>query len=311
MAEQNLLRSVCITQKAMIYGKSSKKIKNRAARNDVNWSDVKKALNINIAIKSLMMSFLNWYKEQSKKHGAAKAVKLFMSVYGSRVKSELANKLLPQKVECPICGWRGHKFYDYIDGESFSFGVECPQCLSHGRHRALFSWLKNDFRLAEKTGLALVCAPEKPIAPLWASSDFLKVVKLDIEPSRGVDVMADLQKIPFADDSYDIIWCHHVLEQVPDDKKALKEMFRVLKPKIGTLIVSSAMSVEKKTNEFGRANINHFGNWRIYGQDFLRKLADCGFTVEKVKFNLTEQVFERFGIDAEEKVYICQKLFES
>jgi Methyltransferase domain len=254
------------------------------------------------------MNFLNYYKDQKAKYGAAKAVKIFVSVYGSRVKSELSNRLLSQKVECPICGWRGNKFYDYIDGESFSFGVECPQCLSHGRHRALFSWLKNDFRLAEKSGLALVCAPEKPIAPLWNSSDLLKVFKLDIEPSRGVDVLVDLQEIPFADNSYDIIWCHHVLEQVPDDAKALREMLRVLKPNSGTLIVSSAMSSDKNTNEFGRANINHFGNWRIYGQDFPQKLADCGFSVETVEYNLEKKDFEKFGIDAGEKVYICRKV---
>ncbi|MEP6904091.1 MAG: class I SAM-dependent methyltransferase [Actinomycetota bacterium] len=253
------------------------------------------------------MNFLNWYKEQSRRHGAAKAVKLFAKVYGSRLKSEFANKLLSPKVECPVCGWRGHKFYDYIDGESFSFGVECPQCLSHGRHRALYRWLKNDFRLAEKSGLALVCAPEKPIVPLWDSSDLLKVAKLDIEPSRGVDVLADLQEIPFADNAYDIIWCHHVLEQIPDDGKALREMFRVLKPKDGTLIVSSAMAVDETTNEFGRANINHFGNWRIYGQDFPNKLADCGFTVETVEYNLEKQDYKKFGIDAQEKVYLCRK----
>jgi SAM-dependent methyltransferase len=257
------------------------------------------------------MNFLNWYKEQSKKHGAAKAAKLFAVVYGARIKSELINKLLSKKVECPICGWRGHKFYDYIDGESFSYGVECPRCLSHGRHRALFAWLRNDFRLAEKTGRALVCAPEKPIAPLWNSSERLKVFKLDIEPTRGVDLLADLQQIPFADDAYDIIWCHHVLEQVPDDQKALGEMFRVLKPGVGTLIVSSAMAAQEKTDEFGRSNVNHFGNWRIYGQDFPNKLADSGFSIEQVEFDLTDADYKKFGIDREEKIYLCRKVVKA
>jgi SAM-dependent methyltransferase len=253
------------------------------------------------------MSFVNWYKEQSKKHGAAKALKLFAVVYGARVKTELLNRLLPAKVECPICSWRGSRFYDYIDGESYSRGVECPQCLSHGRHRALFAWLKDDFRLAEKSGTALVCAPEKPIAPLWNSSEKLKVVKTDIEPSRGVDALADLQRIPFADNAFDIIWCHHVLEQVPDDRAALNEIFRVLNSAGGTLVISSAMSAKPQTDEFGGSNINHFGNWRIYGQDFPQKLVENGFTVEEVEFDLTEQDYERFGIDAAEKIYICRK----
>lgn len=253
------------------------------------------------------MNFVNWYREQAKKYGAAKALKLFAVVYGARVKSELANRILPAKVLCPVCGWRGHKFYDYIDGDCRARGVECPQCLSHGRHRSLFSWLKNDFRLAEKSGAALVCAPEKPIAPLWQSSARLRVVKLDIEAARGVDVLADLQEIPFADNAYDIIWCHHVLEQIPDDARAMREMRRVLKPETGTLIVSSAMSPEAKTDEFGYSDINRFGNWRVYGQDFPQKLADCGFSVEKVEFKLTKEECEKFGVDAEEKIYLCRK----
>lgn len=253
------------------------------------------------------MNFINWYKEQSQKYGAAKAVKLFTVIYGGRVKNELTNRILPSKVECPICGWRGNRFYDYIDGGSYSYGVECPQCLSHGRHRSLFSWLKNDFRLSEKSGTALVCAPEKPIAPLWNSSEKLKVIKTDIEPTRGVDALADLQKIPFSDDAFDIIWCHHVLEQVPDDRAALGEMFRVLKPSGGTLVVSSAMSSKAETDEFGRSNVDHFGNWRIYGQDFPQKLVNAGFAIEEVKFRLSKEEYERFGIDATEKIFLCRK----
>lgn len=253
------------------------------------------------------MNALNWYKEQKAKFGAVKAAKNFASVYGSRLKSELVNKLLPQKIECPICGWRGHKFYDYIDGESYSYGVECPKCLSHGRHRALYRWLKNDFQLSEKRGTALVCAPEKPILPLWNSTGTLKVTKLDIEPTRGVDVLADLQEIPFADDFYDIIWCHHVLELVPDDKKALKEFFRVLRPATGILIISSGMSADEKTREFGFSDTNHYGRWRVYGQDYPQRLADCGFTVSKVEFGLNEKDCENFGIDAGEQFYLCRK----
>lgn len=253
------------------------------------------------------MNLINWYKEQSQKHGAAKAVKLFAVVYGARAKAEMINRLLPEKVECPICGWRGNRFYDYIDGESYSHGVECPQCLSHGRHRALFSWLKNDFRLAEKTGTALVCAPEKPIAPLWNSSEMLRVIKTDIEPTRGVDALVDLQKIPFSDNSFDIIWCHHVLEQVPDDRVAMNEMLRVLNVSNGVLVVSSAMSSKSQTDEFGRSNANHFGNWRIYGQDFPQKLTDAGFAVEEVKFNLEKEEYKKFGIDESEKIYLCRK----
>jgi SAM-dependent methyltransferase len=253
------------------------------------------------------MNILNWYKEQTKKYGAVKASRLFVSVYGSRLRSVLSDRLLTHRVNCPICGWSGRKFYDYIEGESVSRGVECPRCLSHGRHRSLYRWLENDFRLAEKSGRALVCAPEKPIDPLWKKATAVKCVRLDIEPSRGVDLLADLQEIPFAGDAFDIIWCHHVLEQVPDDKKALGEFLRVLRPETGTLIISSAMSGDEKTNEFGSSNVNHFGNWRIYGQDFPRKLSDAGFDVSEVEFDLGESEFDKYGIFRYEKIFLCRK----
>ena len=40
----------------------------------------------------------------------------------------------------------------------------------------------------------------------------------------------DLTKLSFKDNVFDAILCYHVLEHIEDDKKAISELFRVLKP---------------------------------------------------------------------------------
>ena len=258
-----------------------------------------------ISIKN--MQILNWYKSRLEKYGFVDATILLGRVSSSRLKTILLNKFLPSKVVCPICGWTGRKFFDYIEGKSYSYSIECPQCNSHGRHRALYLWLKNDFQISDKSGLALVCAPEQALMPLWYSASSLRICKLDIEPSRGVDILADLQELPFENDSHDIIWCHHVLEQVKDDQKALKEIYRILKPETGYFVVSSSMSNNKQTQEYGSAKLHLFGNWRFYGQDYPERLSNSGFTVEEIKYNLSPQDYEKYGINRNEKVYLCRK----
>jgi len=114
----------------------------------------------------------------------------------------------------------------------------CPCCDSHSRHRALFVWLRDEYRISEKAGIALVFAPEKALAPLWKAATNLRAYKVDVEPRRGVDVLGDLRQLPFASGVADLVWCHHVLEQVEDDRVAMKELKRVLLSGSGELIIS-------------------------------------------------------------------------
>src|SRR6185295_18047058 len=95
---------------------------------------------------------------------------------------------------------------------------------------------------ANKSGTALIFAPERALASLWANSPGLQIIGTDIEAARDVDVLADVMRLPFADDVADVIWCHHVLEQVPDDHQAMTELRRVLKKDTGVLALSAGMS---------------------------------------------------------------------
>jgi len=129
---------------------------------------------------------------------------------------------------------------------------------------------------------------------------------VDIEPSRGVDVLADVMNLPFTGESITLIWCHHVLEQVADDRAALAELWRVLNPTRGELVISVGSTGIEATKEFGYSNKMLSGNWRLYGSDFSRRLEEAGFVVKALTPELGSEECERYGVYPE-TFYHCTR----
>jgi SAM-dependent methyltransferase len=150
----------------------------------------------------------------------------------------------------------------------------------------------------------LVFAPEKALAPLWKASPHLRTYKVDVEPRRGVDVLGDLMQLPFASGVADLVWCHHVLEQVGDDRIAMEELHRVLRDGSGELIVS--VGAHETTIEFGFANLALSGNRRVYGTDFAERLTAAGFNVTQVEYGLTETELVEYAVHAD-RFYRCTR----
>lgn len=247
-----------------------------------------------------------WTREQFREHGAKRAALLIARVAWSHAKVRLANKLLPATHRCPCCGWTGRRFHDFIQIGYTAHNSACPQCDSQARHRALYGWLQEVYRLKEKRGVALVFAPEQALAPLWEEANQLKIIRLDIASSRGVDVLANLESLPIASDSVDLIWCHHVLEHVEHDRQAIAELKRVLRTHIGELVVSVPMELGTATHEYGFADPHRTGHWRMYGDEFVDRLAESGLTVEECSYQLSLEDCRRFAVTPEQ-FYICRK----
>ncbi len=247
---------------------------------------------------------LSWYQSQRQEFGIVPATRLFWRVLWRRVYVLACNRLLPKRLKCPCCGWEGRRFFDYIEMGYTLPNAACPRCDSHSRHRALFLWLRDEYRISERRGLALVFAPEKALAPLWKASPNLRTYKVDAEPSRGVDVLGDLMQLPFASSVADLVWCHHVLEQVGDDRIAMEELHRVLRDGSGELIVS--VGAHETTIEFGFANRALSGNRRVYGTDFAARLTTAGFNVVQVEYGLTETERAQYAIHAD-RFYRCTR----
>lgn len=249
---------------------------------------------------------LSWSRTQIREHGAAAGGRLVARVAWSLARARLANRLLPPTRQCPCCGWAGRTFLDYIEVGYAVRGAACPRCDSHPRHRALYLWLRDTYRLAERAGRALVFAPERALAPLWERAPRLKVARLDIAAARGVDLRAELERLPIGSDSVDLIWCHHVLEHIEHDREAIGELCRVLRPGTGELIVSVPMEPGTRTREYGFADPRESGHWRIYGDDFAGRLAEAGLTVKALAHDLSPQDCRRYGI-VPEPFYLCAK----
>jgi SAM-dependent methyltransferase len=201
-------------------------------------------------------------------------------------------KLLPlflpsyRKVQCNICGWRAKAFWDYDCGYGrVYFNAECPVCRSHPRHRSLVLFLQK--RLPKDTRVRVLhFAPERcsmDFLQSYANVDYLSV---DFESSRAMR-KEDIEALSFAEKSFDVIICLHVLEHVIDDRKAMRELFRVLSDK-GFAIIDvpidgnraetyedfTITSPEARTKAFWQHN-----HVRLYGRDFPNKLENAGFKV--------------------------------
>ena len=245
---------------------------------------------------------LSWYRSQIKEHGFATATTLFVRVAWSRSFVLVSNRLLAPRVECPCCGWKGRRFFDYIEAGYKVPNAACPGCDSHSRQRALSLWLRNEFHLEQQKGIALVFAPERALTPLWNSARNLVVIKTDIEEARGVDLLADVMHLPLANESVSLIWCHHVLEQVEDDRAGMKEMYRILKRE-GVMVISAGLSSQNETQEFGFRNAKLSGNRRSYGRDFGKRLEDAGFVVRRMSYDLSPKELEVYAVYLEDFFY--------
>lgn len=131
------------------------------------------------------------------------------------------------------------------------------------------------------------------------------------------DVKADICKLPFASNSYDIIFCNHVLEHIPDDTKAMSELYRVLKPGGMAILqipqdLSRATTFEDDsiTDPIARAKIfGQYDHVRVYGRDYFDQLRAVGFTVDEVDYTqtLSQEEVDRYRLAPGEILPVCYK----
>lgn len=202
----------------------------------------------------------------------------------SRVKRRLMREisrltLSGREVECNICGWQGRKFWQYPPRKV------CPKCGAVERHRFLVYIFENQIDKSTFSGKHLL-----EFAPSRSTSAYLKtlfrtITTADIVPGRG-DLVADICDINQIDDGdIDVVMAFHVLEHVKDDRKALKELHRVLRPG-GSAILCVPICTEK-TEELTEASpleIKKLAGYPIHvracGTDYVARIRDVGFDVK-------------------------------
>ncbi len=222
---------------------------------------------------------------------------------------------------------KGKNYTDPIDGKSFRsflpYGYEnprenvlSPSTLSLERHRLLWLYLKNETDFFTKPLKLLHFAPEQAFYKRFKKLENIEYTTTDLN-SPLADVKADICNLPFADNNFDVILCNHVLEHIPNDTKAMQELYRVMKPG-GWGIVQIPQDLKREntfeddtiTDKKERAKIfGQYDHVRIYGRDYFDKLRSVGFTVEEVDYThvLPKEEVEKYRLAKGEIIPLVSK----
>lgn len=223
---------------------------------------------------------------------------------------------------------RGNKYTDPIDGKSYRkflpYGYEnvrenvlAPGTLSLERHRLFWLYLKNETSFFSEKHNVLHFAPEQAFLKRFRKLKNIDYTTTDLN-SPIADVKADICNLPFEDNQFSFIICNHVLEHIPDDTKAMQELYRVLAPN-GTAIVQVPYDKNREitfeddsiTDSKERAKIfGQYDHVRVYGMDYFEKLGSVGFKVEAVDYTatLSEEEIEKYRLPKGELIPVCKKL---
>lgn len=239
--------------------------------------------------------------------------------------SLIMNKVAPvllygNNVEDPINGRTYRMFLPYGYGGSVKRkNALSPQTLSLERHRLLWLYLKNKTNFFTAKAKMLHVAPEQCYYNIFRSMKNLDYTTADLN-SPLAEIKMDLHRIPFSDNTFDIVFCNHVLEHVKDDRQCTREIFRVLKPG-GWAILQSPVDISRAdtledssiTSEADREK--HYwqkDHLRLFGRDYADRLRSAGFNVKAVDYLLEfrPEEIERYRISSSKKddtIYHCIK----
>lgn len=216
-------------------------------------------------------------------------------------------------VECPICGNHYKKFLPY--GRKARENALCPSCLALERHRLMWLFLKEKTDFFTGKLKVLHVAPEHCFIDRFEALPNLDYITADIE-SPLAKVKMDVHSIPFADNTFDVVFCNHVLEHVDDDLVACSEFNRVLKPGGWGILQSPVYNLEKTIEDKSITDPSErerlFGqrdHVRKFGKDYAERLQKSGLQLEENTFvkELSPEKIARFALAPDEVIFVCTK----
>ncbi|HDV8364878.1 TPA: glycosyltransferase [Bacillus cereus] len=252
-------------------------------------------------------------------------------IYNEKIKKGL-NKLVAHMFEkescyCQYCNQQFEKFSPWpahYDFPKYKFemwnkdtGI-CPVCNSMDRERLYRAYIETETDLLNRNYTMLHIAPEAKLRDWFNEYKNITYVCGDLEPKDPLMKEIDVTRITYDSNTFDVILCSHVLEHVPDDDKAMRELYRVLKPNgWGIIQVPIVMNVDFiieneliVTPQLRKLAFGQEDHVRIYNQSgFIQRLMNAGFKVEL--YNIAEKQgmksARKFGLSETDMLYIVRK----
>jgi SAM-dependent methyltransferase len=242
------------------------------------------------------------------------------------------------KYRCPVCNSRVIAFQplpEYYaenlekygwpfkgeDAETLNLqDYACPSCQASDRDRLYALYLQDYLTHLRSEGLIKIVdfAPSPPL------SRFIRKLRPGISYrtadlfAEDVDDRVDITELrPYEDNQFDFFICSHVLEHVRDDKKAIRELYRILKPGgRGILMVPIILSIAKIDED--PSVLDEGQRWRRFGQHdhvrlysktgFVERVQEAGFVVHECgREFFGQELLARNGITRQSVLYVMEK----
>ena len=201
-----------------------------------------------------------------------------------------------------------------VIGGGYRGNAVCPYCGSLDRNRWVFQILQEKTDILSARCRVLHFAPEEMIRKRIKENENCDYYAGDMVLSTE-NHQVDVTDIQFKDNFFDYILINHVLEHVPDERKAFDELKRVLKGN-GTLILSFPVTLEAETFEDERIfseedRLRYYGqkdHVRLYGKDFKERIEEFGWQVSVYSpgKELSVQEAERNGFLLGDILLLCR-----
>ena len=232
------------------------------------------------------------------------------------------------RFRCPFCDRRFSAFlpcgFDYpilreleVVGGGYRLNSVCPRCSSEDRERLIFLYLQTkEARIFSDPISLLHVAPEPNLSKALRGHANIRYLSADLD-SPLAEVRMDITDIQEKSETFDVIICNHVLEHIPDDGAAMRELFRVLKTGgFAILQVPLSRKLEQTVEDFSVTDpserVRRFGqsdHVRIYGRDYAHRLERAGFAVtpEDPYDFLSDAGVKEHGLLEDELLFVCRK----
>jgi predicted SAM-dependent methyltransferase len=219
-------------------------------------------------------------------------------------------KLLPAGLDFPVLKEKN------VVGGGYRLNATCPHCYSSDRERLIYLYLKNKTNLFYENIKILHVAPEENLQKVLMVRTNIDYVSADLDSPLAM-IKMDIGKIPYKANCFDVIICNHVLEHLLNDRQAMSDLYRVLKPG-GWAILQVPISLsldrtyedptvtapDEREKKFGQSD-----HVRIYAKDYKDRLKNVGFTVEVYSFReeFGDSTINKYALAKDEDIYQASK----